>query len=60
VVVIGRAVGGPEESVRITTLVDLEPSTVDMRCLLLIGSSQTRVGERGVFTPRRYERGRVS
>jgi precorrin-2 C20-methyltransferase/precorrin-3B C17-methyltransferase len=60
VVVIGRAVGGPEEAVRITTLVDLEPSTVDMRCLLLIGSSQTRVGERGVFTPRRYERGRVS
>jgi precorrin-2 C20-methyltransferase/precorrin-3B C17-methyltransferase len=59
VVVIGRDVGGPAESVRVVTLVELDPSTVDMRCLLLIGSSQTRAVERGVFTPRRYDRGRV-
>lgn len=58
-VVIGRDVGGPEERITITQLGDLDPATVDMRCLLLVGSSQTRVVERGdgadvVFTPRRY------
>lgn len=54
-VVIGRNVGGDEESVTITTLGELDPSLVDMRCLLIVGSSTTRVTERGVvFTPRRY------
>nr|WP_296065730.1 precorrin-2 C(20)-methyltransferase [uncultured Actinoplanes sp.] len=58
-VVVGRDVGGPEESVRITTLGELDPATVDMRCLLIIGSSQTRTIVRGdgspfVFTPRHY------
>jgi precorrin-2 C20-methyltransferase / precorrin-3B C17-methyltransferase len=53
-VVIGRDVGGPEESVRIVTLAELDPSTVDMRCLLIVGSSQTRVVGRSVFTPRHY------
>jgi precorrin-2 C20-methyltransferase / precorrin-3B C17-methyltransferase len=57
-VVIGRDVGGPSESVTVTTLADLDPGKVDMRCLLLIGSSTTRVVEREagalVFTPRRY------
>ncbi|GAA4599575.1 precorrin-2 C(20)-methyltransferase [Planotetraspora phitsanulokensis] len=57
-VVVGRDVGGPEESVTITTLGELDPSAVDMRCLLLVGSSTTRVVEREggpvVYTPRRY------
>ncbi|MEV4702394.1 precorrin-2 C(20)-methyltransferase [Actinoplanes sp. NPDC049316] len=58
-VVVGRDVGGPQESVRITTLGDLDPATIDMRCLLIIGSSQTRTVTRGdgstqVFTPRHY------
>ncbi|GGP71788.1 precorrin-2 C(20)-methyltransferase [Saccharothrix coeruleofusca] len=54
-VVVGRDVGGPEESVRVVRLADLDPSTVDMRCLLLVGSSQTTLTPRGaVFTPRRY------
>lgn len=57
-VIVGRDIGGPEESVRIVTLAELDPSTVDMRCLLIVGSSQTRVVERGgtrsVFTPRHY------
>ncbi|MCF6473809.1 precorrin-2 C(20)-methyltransferase [Nonomuraea sp. MG754425] len=54
-VVIGRDVGGPEESVTVTTLGDLDPGQVDMRCLLIIGSSTTRVTDRGlVYTPRRY------
>jgi precorrin-2 C20-methyltransferase/precorrin-3B C17-methyltransferase len=58
-VVVGRDVGGPEESVRVTTLGELDPATIDMRCLLIIGSSQTRVATRGdgstqVYTPRHY------
>ncbi|HZA10776.1 precorrin-2 C(20)-methyltransferase [Mycobacterium sp.] len=57
-VVIGRDVSGPEEDVRVVRLADLDASTVDMRCLLIIGSSQTQwytddAGDR-VFTPRRY------
>jgi precorrin-2 C20-methyltransferase/precorrin-3B C17-methyltransferase len=55
VVVVGRDVGGPGEEVRVTTLGDLDPETVDMRCLLLVGSSQTRVTPSGtVYTPRSY------
>jgi precorrin-2 C20-methyltransferase / precorrin-3B C17-methyltransferase len=54
-VVIGRDVGGPEESVTVTTLGKLDPEDVDMRCLLIIGSSTTRVTDQGVvYTPRRY------
>ncbi|MFB9908597.1 precorrin-2 C(20)-methyltransferase [Allokutzneria oryzae] len=53
-VVIGRDVGGPEESVRVVRLADLDPSTVDMRCLLLVGSSATQWRDGVVFTPRRY------
>src|SRR5918993_687473 len=55
VVVVGRDVGGPEERLTVTTLAELDPETVDMRCLLIIGSSRTRVGPGGeVFTPRTY------
>jgi precorrin-2 C20-methyltransferase / precorrin-3B C17-methyltransferase len=58
-VVVGRAVGSDEQSVHVTTLGDLDPRTIDMRCLLIIGSSQTRTvpgpgGALRVFTPRRY------
>ncbi|MEV4359218.1 precorrin-3B C(17)-methyltransferase [Nonomuraea sp. NPDC049625] len=54
-VVIGRNVGGERESVTVTTLGELDPAQVDMRCLLIVGSSTTRVTERGVvYTPRRY------
>lgn len=57
-VVVARAVGAPEESVTVTTLGELDPDVVDMRTLLLIGSSQTLVRDRDagpvVYTPRRY------
>jgi precorrin-2 C20-methyltransferase/precorrin-3B C17-methyltransferase len=57
-VVIGRSVSGPDEDVRVVRLADLDPAHVDMRCLLIVGSSQTQwysddFGYR-VFTPRRY------
>jgi precorrin-2 C20-methyltransferase / precorrin-3B C17-methyltransferase len=55
VVVVGRDVGGSEEEVVVTTLGALDPETVDMRCLLVVGSSQTRASITGaVYTPRTY------
>ncbi|WP_078910592.1 precorrin-2 C(20)-methyltransferase [Streptomyces sp. NRRL S-87] len=59
-VVLARDVGGPEQSVRTVALVDLDPGQVDMRTILLIGSSQTQLAHRApdappvVWTPRRY------
>ena len=57
-VVVGRAVGSADQQVTITTLGELDPDAIDMRCLLIIGSSQTRTldvsGQPRVFTPRRY------
>ncbi|MFB7598221.1 precorrin-2 C(20)-methyltransferase [Streptomyces sp. NPDC056160] len=58
-VVVARDVGGPGERVRIVRLAALDPAEVDMRTILLVGSSQTRVvrradGQEVVWTPRRY------
>jgi precorrin-2 C20-methyltransferase/precorrin-3B C17-methyltransferase len=53
-VVVGRDVSGPQESVTVVRLADLDPATVDMRCLLIVGSSQTQWYGETVFTPRRY------
>jgi len=59
-VVVARAVGCDEESVTVTTLRDLDCDAVDMRTLLLVGSSQTRVAPGTtnatprVYTPRSY------
>ncbi|OPX07087.1 precorrin-2 C(20)-methyltransferase [Mycobacterium sp. AT1] len=53
VVVVGRDVGRAEESLLVTTLGDLDTDSVDMKCLLLIGASSTRVTATGrVWTPR--------
>ncbi len=60
VVVVARAVGDPAgERIDVTTLGDLDPAVVDMRTLLIVGSSLTRVIEREgrdpiVYTPRDY------
>ena len=53
-VVIGRDVSGPREDVRVVRLADLDPADIDMRCLLIVGSSQTQWYDDRVFTPRRY------
>jgi len=58
-VVLGRDVGGAQESVRIVRLAELDPAEVDMRTILIVGSSQTQTVRRGdgeqiVWTPRRY------
>ncbi|MFS0884418.1 precorrin-2 C(20)-methyltransferase [Aeromicrobium sp. 179-A 4D2 NHS] len=56
VVVVGRDVGRAEESLTVTTLGELDPGTVDMKCLLLIGASTTRVTPNGrVWSPRFVE-----
>ncbi|GAA2073732.1 precorrin-2 C(20)-methyltransferase [Aeromicrobium halocynthiae] len=53
VVVVGRDVGREEESLTVTTLADLDPESIDMKCLLIIGASTTRVDPAGrVWTPR--------
>ncbi|MCY9783480.1 precorrin-2 C(20)-methyltransferase [Nocardiopsis sp. EMB25] len=53
VVVVGRDVGREGESLTVTTLGELDPATVDMRCLLIVGAPATRVSEAGrVWTPR--------
>ncbi|MCE7080508.1 precorrin-2 C(20)-methyltransferase [Streptomyces sp. ST2-7A] len=57
-VVLARDVGGPTERVRTVRLTDLDPEDVDMRTILLVGSSLTtlvpRPGGDAVHTPRRY------
>ena len=53
VVVVGRDVGRAEESLTVTTLADLDPESIDMKCLLIVGASSTRVTPTGqVWTPR--------
>ncbi|WAT98015.1 precorrin-2 C(20)-methyltransferase [Streptomyces libani subsp. libani] len=61
-VILARDIGGPEESVRTVHLADLDPHQVDMRTLLIVGSSQTQAARREdgtevVWTPRRYPEG---
>jgi precorrin-2 C20-methyltransferase/precorrin-3B C17-methyltransferase len=58
-VVVARAVGAADESVTVTTLATLDVDAVDMRTLLIVGSSTTRTIANGgdpprVYTPRSY------
>jgi precorrin-2 C20-methyltransferase/precorrin-3B C17-methyltransferase len=56
VVVVGRDIGRAEESLAVTTLAELDPATIDMKCLLIVGASSTAVTEAGqVWTPRYVE-----
>lgn len=59
VVVLGRDIGRPGQTLRVTTLGELTPDQVDMRTMVLIGSSTTCVFPRAeggswVYTPRWY------
>ena len=61
-VVLGRDIGRPAEALRVLTLGELSPELVDMRTLVIIGSSQTRRfprqgGGEWVYTPRWYPQG---
>jgi precorrin-2 C20-methyltransferase/precorrin-3B C17-methyltransferase len=53
VVIVGRDVGRAEESLTVTTLAELEADRIDMKCLLIVGASGSRVTQTGrVWTPR--------
>jgi precorrin-2 C20-methyltransferase/precorrin-3B C17-methyltransferase len=53
VVVVGRDVGRAEESLTVTSLAELDSATIDMKCLIIVGASGTRVTSSGrVWTPR--------
>jgi precorrin-2 C20-methyltransferase/precorrin-3B C17-methyltransferase len=51
-VVVGRNVGRTGESVQVTPLGDLDPDTIDMGCLLIVGSRATVAQGAGVWTSR--------
>ncbi|WP_137886163.1 precorrin-3B C(17)-methyltransferase [Pseudomonas sp. 2FE] len=58
-VVLGRDIGRPGETLTLTTLAELRPEQVDMRTMVIIGSSTTRRfprqdGGAWVYTPRSY------
>ncbi|MDA8292432.1 MAG: precorrin-3B C(17)-methyltransferase [Actinomycetota bacterium] len=59
-VVVARDVGRAGEQVDVVPLAGMDAVAVDMRTILIVGSSQTRMVDvpgwdrRGVYTPRRY------
>lgn len=56
VIIFARAVSTPDESLRVVTLAEARPEMADMRTVVLVGSSATRVIARAgapfVYTPR--------
>lgn len=57
--VIGRQLGRPEQTLTVVQLAELTPDRLDMLCVVLVGSSDTRVIERPcgghwVYTPRGF------
>jgi precorrin-3B C17-methyltransferase len=59
-VIFASAVSRPDERIDITTLADADPGNADMRTLIIIGSSTTKLiagvnGRRFVYTPRHAE-----
>lgn len=58
-VVLGRDIGRPGQTLRVVSLAELTPEMVDMRTMVLVGSSTTCTfdranGEQWVYTPRWY------
>jgi precorrin-3B C17-methyltransferase len=59
-IILARAVGRPDESIRVLSLADVEASMADMSTTVIIGASTTRLIERPVgetpyvYTPRFY------
>tara|TARA_R100001440_G_scaffold47446_1_gene67222 strand:- start:22344 stop:23093 length:750 start_codon:yes stop_codon:yes gene_type:complete len=56
IIIFARAVSTDEQQVRVTTLAEAEPEMADMRTLVIVGSSLTKVIDRPagplVYTPR--------
>ncbi|MGQ9658571.1 MAG: precorrin-3B C(17)-methyltransferase [Thermochromatium sp.] len=60
-IVLGRNLARPDESLAVTTLAEIQPEQVDMHTVVIIGSSLTRRlvrpdGSAWVYTPRWYGR----
>lgn len=53
-VAVVRDVSRPRQAVTVTALADVEPARVDMRTLVLVGSSRTRMVAGRMVTPREY------
>ncbi len=58
-VVLGRDIGRPGQTLRVVSLAELTPEMVDMRTMVLVGSSTTCAFDRAsggqwVYTPRWY------
>lgn len=61
-VALARNIGRPGEAMTVTTLGAIDPAVVDMRTLLIVGSSRTQIFSRAdgrlwMYTPRVYEVG---
>ena len=54
VVVVGRDVGREGESLEVTTLEALDPTSIDMRCLLIVGAEGTSLTSTGRVWTRRF------
>jgi cobalt-precorrin 5A hydrolase/precorrin-3B C17-methyltransferase len=57
-VVLGRDIGRPGGTLRTITLTELHSADVDMRTMVIVGSSTTRRFSKGaqwVYTPRWYQ-----
>ena len=50
-VAFARAVGRPDEAIRVTTLAEADAAWADMSTLVLVGSSETRLVPRPGATP---------
>ncbi|MGH1394989.1 MAG: precorrin-3B C(17)-methyltransferase [Trichormus sp.] len=58
-VILARNLGRPGQTVKVITLDQLAPDVADMRTVIIVGSSQTKIinrtdGSVSVYTPRRY------
>ena len=63
-ILFARAVSTPQEELKVVPLVETIPEMADMRTLVIIGSSRTRVIDNAadgyLYTPRFYEEGELS
>ena len=55
-VVVARSIGREGQKVTVTSLQDLDQSSIDMMTLLIVGSTETRAVGGQVYTPRGYGR----
>jgi precorrin-3B methylase len=62
-VIVGRNVGRSDEAIQVVDLETLDPESIDMSTVVLVGSSTTRVIKRpvgsSVYTPRTYPSARL-